>query len=118
MNPNPLLIPLYFQEIRGDRAVLYCTKQVAGKNIRFMEYYNKEGLLERVNVWGICGERLEYMRWSKSGIEDDCYVARDRELDSETMKVIRGSFEELYPKPVKSDNSEPVKLTFFNTVFN
>ncbi len=109
MNPNPLLIPLYFQETRGDRVVLYLAKQIEGRNIRFMEYYNKEGLLERVNVWGICGERLEYMRWSKSGIEKDCYVAHDRELDSETMKVIRSPFEEMCPKPIT--------LTFFNTEF-
>lgn len=117
MNPNPLFIPVYFQETRGDRVVLYLTKQIEGRNIRFMEYYNQEGLLERINVWGICGERLEYRGTGKSGIEDDCFVARDRVLDSETMKAIRGSFEEMCPEPGESDNPEPFKLTFFNTGF-
>lgn len=111
MNPNPLFIPVYFQEERDSKIILYCTKQVDGKNIRVIEYYNaKNGLLEIVNVWGICGERLEYMKGSrKLGIEDHCFVAHDRELDRETMKAIRSSFEELYPKPIK--------LTFFNTQF-
>lgn len=114
MNPNPLFIPVYFQEIKDGRVTLYCTKKIDGKNIRFIEYYNKEGLLDIVNVWGICGERLEYRRGLKSGIEDDCFVAHDRELDREIIKSIESSFAEMYPKPVRS---ESFKLTFFNTRF-
>ncbi|MDD5699881.1 MAG: hypothetical protein PHH00_01660 [Candidatus Nanoarchaeia archaeon] len=116
MNPSPLFIPVYFQEERDDKIVLYCTKRVNEKNVRFIEYYNKEGLLERVNVWGICGERLEYADGLKrAGIENDHFVAYDKIIDSKTIEAIAGSSAKMYPKSIRS---EPFKLTFFNAVFN
>lgn len=94
---NPIFIPKSFSETNRDgEETRYVEKQIAERRVRVMEYRDRNGLLTRANIWGICGELKEL---------EDCLVAYDKPFDAEALSEIRKPAEEMYPKPVK--------LTFF-----
>ncbi len=109
MNPNPIFMPVSREETKGSDLIKYCECQIAGRNIRVIEYYDsKDGSLKDVNVRGICG-KVEYIAGMEEFGVEDRLVAHDRKLDRKTMKEIEVPFRERYPKPIK--------VGFFNTEF-
>ncbi len=90
---NPIFIPKSFEETNNDgERTFYCNRLIQGKDIRVIEYYDKKGLLYRVNVWGICGKLEEI---------GDCLVAWDTNIDLKTIKELRKPIEAMYPEQTK-----------------
>ena len=89
---NPLFIPKGFEEINEDGSkILYYNSLIQGKEIRLIEYYDKKGLIKRVNIWGICG-KLEEIK--------DYIVAIDENIDFKTGQELKKDIKAHYPKGI------------------
>ena len=90
---NPIFIPKSFKEIKEDGSrILYCNQLIQERDLRIIEYYDKEGQMYLVNVWGI-RRKLEESK--------DCFVARDGDIDYKTSKKLRKDVEAEYPKGIE-----------------
>ncbi len=93
---NPIFIPKSFEKTHEGKRTLYRNQLVQGRDIRFIEHFDKKGLIRAVNVWGICGTLREAR---------DCFIALDENIDMETMGELRKPIEAMYP--------EQTKITFY-----
>ena len=89
---NPIFIPKSFEEIKNGRKTVYKSLKIKNKNIRIIEYYNEINKLERINIWGFCGNLKE---------RKDYFVAFDKKIDFRTGQKLKKYLKKKYQKNIE-----------------